>query len=383
VITPPTAGEDCRSLHLTVAAVARVLNSITGMTVMLEGKSRGIGSIHILGDKSVLRIHTNPKPAGPSVATTVSVASSANPSDSGAAITFTATVSPSAATGTVQFKIDGAAFGSPVTLVNGSATSGSTSALTIGEHTITAEYSGDSTYFASSGTLKQNVRDATTLTLTSSSNPSAVNQPVHFSAVLSVSTATGTIQFKIDGVAFGSPVTLVNGAATSLSTTAIAAGTHTISADYSGDNSHAATSNSLTQTVNAMPANFTVTKISGFDGSGNMFDGVQATFAIAAAGSWTGDVVINTNDFGAPFMTEFAFGGAIKWSGIPSVSFNAGIFRLTAGSGQFKVIVRGAVGTNYVGGEFASGTINFSVRSPYDNSTPTINSLAFLTENFV
>ena len=45
-------------------------------------------------------------------------------------------------TGTVQFTVDGSAFGSPVTLASGSATSGSISTLTEGTHTVTATYSG-------------------------------------------------------------------------------------------------------------------------------------------------------------------------------------------------------------------------------------------------
>ena len=55
----------------------------------------------------------------------------------------------------MQFKIDGGNFGSPVTVVNGSATSGSTSTLTAGSHTISAVYSGDSNYTGSTGELTQ------------------------------------------------------------------------------------------------------------------------------------------------------------------------------------------------------------------------------------
>jgi hypothetical protein len=43
----------------------------------------------------------------------------------------------------VQFQIDGANWGDPVSLVNGSATSASISTLAIGQHTISATYSGD------------------------------------------------------------------------------------------------------------------------------------------------------------------------------------------------------------------------------------------------
>ena len=58
-------------------------------------------------------------------------------------MTFTATVSPSAATGTVQFQIDGTNFGGAVTVSGGKAVSGSTTSLTIGSHNITATYSGE------------------------------------------------------------------------------------------------------------------------------------------------------------------------------------------------------------------------------------------------
>src|SRR5262249_15195480 len=49
---------------------------------------------------------------------------------------------------------------------------------------------------------------------------------------------TGTIQFQVDGSNLGPPVDLAGGTATSPSVTAIGAGTHTITAVYSGDGSH-------------------------------------------------------------------------------------------------------------------------------------------------
>src|SRR5438093_272638 len=77
-------------------------------------------------------------------ATTTTIASSLNPSTSGQNVTFTATVSPPAATGTVQFFDGGTSLGT-ATLIGGSA-SVSTSALSVGSHSITATYSGDSTF---------------------------------------------------------------------------------------------------------------------------------------------------------------------------------------------------------------------------------------------
>jgi hypothetical protein len=93
-------------------------------------------------------------------ATTTSVASSQNPSTYGASVTFTATVSPSDATGTVTFK-DGATTLGTGTLSGGTATY-STSALSVSGHSITAEYGGDSDYAAStSSALTQTVNKAT------------------------------------------------------------------------------------------------------------------------------------------------------------------------------------------------------------------------------
>jgi hypothetical protein len=96
-----------------------------------------------------------------SLATSTTVSSSLNPSTAGAAVQFRATVTASSGTptGTVQFLVDGSDFGSPVTLVNGVANSAVTTSLAQGAHTITAVYSGDPGFNAStSQALTQNVR---------------------------------------------------------------------------------------------------------------------------------------------------------------------------------------------------------------------------------
>ncbi|MDX6386152.1 MAG: hypothetical protein QOK48_3725 [Blastocatellia bacterium] len=87
-------------------------------------------------------------------ASTTAVTSSVNPSNVGQSVTFTATVSSAAGTptGTVQFKDNGVNLGGPVTLVSGVATL-TTSTLTTGLHSITADYGGDGNFNVSSGTL--------------------------------------------------------------------------------------------------------------------------------------------------------------------------------------------------------------------------------------
>ncbi len=79
------------------------------------------------------------------VPSTTALTSSLNPSFLGQSVTFTATVAPATATGTVVFNIDGVDVGAPVALVAGKATF-TTSTLTAGDHRVIATYGGDATY---------------------------------------------------------------------------------------------------------------------------------------------------------------------------------------------------------------------------------------------
>jgi hypothetical protein len=90
----------------------------------------------------------------------------------------------------------------------------------------------------------------TSTSVTSSVNPSTSGQSVTFTASVSGSGATGTVQFQADGNNIGNPVTLNGGLASSPSISSLTTGTHTITANYSGDATFASSSGSLTQTVN-------------------------------------------------------------------------------------------------------------------------------------
>jgi len=182
------------------------------------------------------------------------VSSNANPSTSGQNVTFTATVSPSAATGTVQF-FDGATSLGTVPLGGGKATL-STSALSVGPHSITARYSGDTNYTGStSSVLTQTVNSliSSTTSLKSSLNPSVRGQQVTFTATVKPSsgagTPTGTVTFLDGSSTLGSSTLNASGVAT-FSTASLSVGTHSITARYGGDtNYNGSTSAVLSQTV--------------------------------------------------------------------------------------------------------------------------------------
>jgi phospholipase C len=85
--------------------------------------------------------------------------------------------------------------------------------------------------------------------IVSSENPSGFKDNVTFTGTfVGYGTPTGTAQFMSNGVALGSPITLINGAA-SLSTALLPRGTNQISVVYSGDSLNASVTNSLTQEV--------------------------------------------------------------------------------------------------------------------------------------
>ena len=180
-------------------------------------------------------------------ASTTTISSSVNPSVYHQAVKFTATVSPSGATGNVKFTIDGGS-ATVVTLVNGQA-SFTTNKLSVGTHTITATYFGNAQFTSSSASLTQTVNKASSTTnLSSNNNPSTFGKPVTFKATVSPSDATGTVTFK-DGATTLGTSTLSDGVAT-LTTKTLSVGTHQITAKYSGDSHYlSSTSPTLTQVV--------------------------------------------------------------------------------------------------------------------------------------
>ncbi len=200
----------------------------------------------------------------PKVGTATTLVSSPNPSTFGQAVSFTATVTSQhggTPTGSVTFT-DGATSLGTVSLSGGIA-SLSTSTLQAGTHSITASYSGDPNFIASSSSaLTQTVNKATTATsVTSSANPSYPNQTVTFTATVTSqfgATVTGSVTFK-QGTTTLRTVALSNRQA-SYSTTYTTTGTRSITAVYSGDsNNFGSISPVLKQAVNALPA---ATKIS-------------------------------------------------------------------------------------------------------------------------
>ncbi len=94
---------------------------------------------------------------------------------------------------------------------------------------------------------------ATSTAVTSSNLNSPPGASVTFTAVVTPAqgggpTLTGTVQFAADGTNLGTAVTISGGQA-QISTTTLAAGTHTITATYSGDSNYLGSTGTVTQTI--------------------------------------------------------------------------------------------------------------------------------------
>jgi hypothetical protein len=188
---------------------------------------------------------------------TTVVTSSRNPSVFGQSVTFTARVTPVAATGSVQFFLDGAAVGGPVALDATGRARLVTSTLVPGAHTVSVSYGGNVNYLTSSSAPRaQTVTKASSRSVvTSSGTPAPQGSTVVLTATVTavapgVGTPTGTVQFRIDGALAGTPLVLNSSGQAAYPISTLTVGRHTVSVVYSGDvGFNAGTSGSFTQRI--------------------------------------------------------------------------------------------------------------------------------------
>ena len=256
-------------------------NTATGLMTFFDGTTQlGTGAVSVgaatfstgslgIGSHSLTAVYAGDVNFGSStssalaqtvrpLATNTSLVSSANPVAFGGNVTFTASVTPSTATGTITFN-DGTGKLGTVTIANGTATF-SSAALSIGTHSLTASYSGDTNNAAANSAAISQVVNAstTTTTIASSANPGTFGQSITLTATVKPATATGTITFN-DGTTKLGTATIANGTA-AFSSASLTVGTHSIAAVYGGDaNNAAGASSAFSQVVNAAITTTTLT----------------------------------------------------------------------------------------------------------------------------
>ena len=296
----------------------------------------GTGSCSIIASRLGDANYNDSAPSSPAIvaihkaSTTTAAESARNPSTFGDAVNFTATVSSTTATGTVQFQIDGSNFGPPVPVANGSAAGLSTTTLTAGAHNVTAAYSGDNQFAGSTGVLIQTVNQASTaVVLVSNLNPSTYGQAVTFAATVTGvgGVPTGTVTFK-DGAAIVGTLPLNALGQAALTTNPLLAGGHSLTAVYGGDaNFLAGASAPLVQTI--VQANTTTVLVSELNPA-SLGDAVTFAAAVTARAPGSG-IPTGTITFrdGAAVLATVPLNG-LGQAGLTATTLSLGPHAITA-----------------------------------------------------
>lgn len=172
-------------------------------------------------------------------ATGLTLGSSANPAVSGQNVVLSAQLSAAGqtpATGMVIFHDGSASLASVPFSSSGTATF-STSTLSIGSHTITVTYAGDTNYGPAGGQLTEVVVGATTATtLTASANTGTYGQPLSLTVQVSSNggPATGTVNFLAGTTVIGS-AQLSSGGTAVYTLSNLTPGVDALTASYAGD----------------------------------------------------------------------------------------------------------------------------------------------------
>jgi Bacterial Ig-like domain (group 3) len=185
-------------------------------------------------------------------------------------------------------------------------------------------------------------------TVTSSTNPSVFGQGVTFTATVSAQspgagTPTGSVQFEVDGVDLGTPITL-NGSdqATSTAVTDLSVGPgHTVNAVYSGDTDFVTSAGTLTsgQTVNQASSSTALTSSVNPSVVGQSTT-LTATVTAVAPGAGTPSGTVTFKD-GATVITGCTNPATLDGSGVASCATAAlstgtrSITAVYAGDGNF------------------------------------------------
>ncbi|HVP65992.1 MAG TPA: Ig-like domain repeat protein [Anaeromyxobacteraceae bacterium] len=228
----------------------------TANTSSLTAGSHTIGAVYG-GDANFAKGNGAVTYSVSQAATSLAAQTSGTPSVYGQAVTFTATLSVTAPgkgtpTGTIQF-VDSATsnvLGTTTLTAGNLVATVSTASLAPGSHTITASYSGDSSFLSTSTALAQVVNKASTSTVLAGLAPLLYGQKATFSATVSAAspgagTPTGTVNFFDGSTLLGSGT--LSGGVASFGPLTLGAGSHSITATYTGDSNFAASSPSAAQ----------------------------------------------------------------------------------------------------------------------------------------
>lgn len=238
------------------------------------------------------------------IATTTTLAVSPASPTYGSAETFTATVSPTSATGTVAF-VDGTTgktLCAAAVVTAGVATCTTTTAGPVGSHTITASYSGDANNAASAGTLTVSTQAiATSITVAASPGTVEFGSTSTLTASGLPGAAGGTITFTdADG---NTLCTSATGSRSCTTSTTLAAGSYAVTAAYSGDAYYAPTTSTNTASLVIDKATATITDTVNGASSASTVYGTPATLGTQGLATGATGTITYTDADGTTLCT--------------------------------------------------------------------------------
>jgi hypothetical protein len=282
---------------------------------------------------------------------TVALAASPSPASAGQSVTLTATVRPTATyasvpTGTITFQDGGTTLTTATLNASGVATY-TTSTLLPETHSLTAVYSGDSTYPTASGAASLTVTG-----LTASVNVAPATGTTSLAASLSVkvtvtgsgATPTGTVTLSGGGYN-SSAATLSGGIATIvIPANSLSAGSDTLTVSYSGDANYGPASGSAPETV-TIPLTPTIT-VQPAASTSAATSSLSVKVTVTGSGATPSGTV--TLSGGGYTSAATALAGGIATIVIPANSLSAGNDTLTAsysGDANYSPATGGVTGT--------------------------------------
>ncbi|HMG84132.1 MAG TPA: Ig-like domain repeat protein [Terracidiphilus sp.] len=314
------------SLNCTLAATGNAYGELSGFAGGTGyDEATGLGSLNVANVANAW--------VSPTGTATATVAVVATPSTINVNQTTSVTVTVSGASGTPtgQVYLTGGGYTSgSSTLASGAFTfTIPVNSLSGGADTLTAHYTGDSTYAQATGTVSVTVNKLTP-TVAVVANPTTVNATVN-SVNVSVTvtgaglTPTGTAQ--LSGGGYTSPAcTLAAGACTiTVPSNKLSNGSDTLTVTYSGDTSYVTASGTATVTVTVFTPTVTVTP-----SASTLAKASTLTVQVAVAGTSgtpTGSVQLSGGGFTSPVTTLVGGSATIT---IPGGNLSAGTDTLTA-----------------------------------------------------
>jgi polygalacturonase len=316
-----------------MAAPTAAVQFLEGTTVVGTGTLGGNGTIASVTLPGVLpgthtytaqypgdTTYTNPLTFGSVAVTVVGVPTTTTVAASGAlvyggAVTIKATVTPTGTgspTGTVQF-LDGTTVLGTQPLGNGSATL-TTSGLTAGTHALSAVYQGDTTYVPSTGAAAPTVIAQAPSGTTVAATTTAINPGGGTSLTATIAGVAGALPPSgsvtvLDGTTNVGAGPVIAGKVT-IAVTLQSLGSHTLTAQYSGDSNYVASSGTIAiAVVQAFSLTSTATTVSLTTG------GVSNTpISIMPAGGFSGTVTLTCSS-PVTYLTCGVMPGTVTVSG--------------------------------------------------------------------